>query len=194
MQRLMQRLRDERGASLVEYALLAALVAVPSLVAMDHLGTVINERFEAANADDYSAASSEIGDSDESDDSNTGDSGNSDDSGDSDYSGDTTTTSTTTSTTTTTTAAPGGTGENPGETAPDEQYVAGNSYRAGPVTLGLVDGEIFVEGFDLNRRWRGEVIVQDDGSLVVRLTKRSGAVTMTAWVDDDGYLHVNVAS
>jgi pilus assembly protein Flp/PilA len=37
--------QDERGASLVEYALLVALIAVVCIVAVQFLGTSANEKF-----------------------------------------------------------------------------------------------------------------------------------------------------
>jgi pilus assembly protein Flp/PilA len=45
MQRLLPRNRDERGASLVEYALLVALIAVVCIVAVSILGSNASNKF-----------------------------------------------------------------------------------------------------------------------------------------------------
>ena len=40
---------DERGAALVEYALLVALIAVAAIIAMTALGGAVNDKFEAVS-------------------------------------------------------------------------------------------------------------------------------------------------
>jgi pilus assembly protein Flp/PilA len=42
--------QDERGASLVEYALLLALIAVVCIIAITALGNSANEKFESIDA------------------------------------------------------------------------------------------------------------------------------------------------
>jgi pilus assembly protein Flp/PilA len=46
---LLQRARTERGASMVEYALLVGLIAVVAVVAVSLLGTGIKGLFDQAN-------------------------------------------------------------------------------------------------------------------------------------------------
>ena len=42
--------RDERGAALVEYALLLALIAVVCIVALQALGTGASKKFDSVNS------------------------------------------------------------------------------------------------------------------------------------------------
>jgi pilus assembly protein Flp/PilA len=42
---------DERGASMVEYGLLLALIAVIAIVAVKALGTSVSTKFSAVNSD-----------------------------------------------------------------------------------------------------------------------------------------------
>lgn len=44
------RLLGERGASMVEYALLLVLIAVVALVAVDAFGTGVSSRFSSINS------------------------------------------------------------------------------------------------------------------------------------------------
>ena len=41
---------DERGAALVEYALLVALIAVAAIIALTALGTGVSEKFDEVNS------------------------------------------------------------------------------------------------------------------------------------------------
>ena len=45
MSRLFRLVRDERGATAIEYALVASLIAVAAMMAMQNLGTTVNETF-----------------------------------------------------------------------------------------------------------------------------------------------------
>jgi pilus assembly protein Flp/PilA len=50
MKNLMMRLVNEtEGQDLIEYALLAALIAIAAIVAMQNLGTAINNKFESVS-------------------------------------------------------------------------------------------------------------------------------------------------
>lgn len=42
---------DERGAALVEYALLVALIAVVAIIALTALGTGVSEKFDEVNSE-----------------------------------------------------------------------------------------------------------------------------------------------
>ena len=51
MKNLMLRLVNEtEGQDLIEYALLAALIALAAIVAMQNLGTAINSKFTSVSA------------------------------------------------------------------------------------------------------------------------------------------------
>jgi pilus assembly protein Flp/PilA len=51
MKNLLQRLANEtEGQDLIEYALLAALIAIAAIVAMQALGTQINNKFASVSA------------------------------------------------------------------------------------------------------------------------------------------------
>lgn len=51
MKNLLQRLvNDTEGQDLIEYALLAALIAIAAIVAMGALGTQINSKFSSVSA------------------------------------------------------------------------------------------------------------------------------------------------
>lgn len=45
------RLVDERGASMVEYALLLALIAIVALIAVAFFGSNLSESFSSSNTD-----------------------------------------------------------------------------------------------------------------------------------------------
>jgi Flp pilus assembly pilin Flp len=47
MSRLLSRFRDQTGASLVEYALIASLIAIPSAATLSAISTTMNEEFNA---------------------------------------------------------------------------------------------------------------------------------------------------
>ena len=49
MERLKRFLKDEEGASLVEYGLLVGLIAVVCIVAVTALGTGVNDQFTDVN-------------------------------------------------------------------------------------------------------------------------------------------------
>jgi pilus assembly protein Flp/PilA len=48
-QRLRRFTRDERAATMVEYAIMVALIAVVAIGAVELLGTTVNTKFGAAN-------------------------------------------------------------------------------------------------------------------------------------------------
>jgi len=45
MTRFLQLLRDKKGATAIEYGLIAALIAVAAIAAMQGLGTSLNQTF-----------------------------------------------------------------------------------------------------------------------------------------------------
>ena len=45
MKKLLQMIRDEKGATAIEYGLIAALIAVAAIAAMQGLGTSLNTTF-----------------------------------------------------------------------------------------------------------------------------------------------------
>ncbi|MGQ0589360.1 MAG: Flp family type IVb pilin [Sphingosinicella sp.] len=45
MKKLFQLLRDSKGATAIEYGLIAALIAVAAITAMQGLGTSLNQTF-----------------------------------------------------------------------------------------------------------------------------------------------------
>ena len=45
MTRFVQLLRDKKGATAIEYGLIAALIAVAAIAAMQNLGTSLNQTF-----------------------------------------------------------------------------------------------------------------------------------------------------
>ena len=47
MRKLIDMLKDEEGATMVEYALMVALIAVVCIVGAGALGTAINNKFSA---------------------------------------------------------------------------------------------------------------------------------------------------
>ena len=49
MRYLRQILRDDRGATAIEYALVASLIAVAAIVAMQSLGQNMNNTFQSVN-------------------------------------------------------------------------------------------------------------------------------------------------
>ena len=49
MKKLFQLLRDSKGATAIEYGLIAALIAVAAITAMQGLGTSLNETFTNAS-------------------------------------------------------------------------------------------------------------------------------------------------
>ena len=56
MDKLMRFLKDEEGASMVEYGLLVALIAIVAIVGVNQLGPAIRDIFQDA-ADELGAAS-----------------------------------------------------------------------------------------------------------------------------------------
>ena len=50
IKRFMDVVKDEEGASMVEYALLVALIAVVVMVAVGPLGTAIHDKFDEVTA------------------------------------------------------------------------------------------------------------------------------------------------
>jgi len=49
MKKLFQLLRDSKGATAIEYGLIAALIAVAAITAMQGLGTSLNQTFTNAS-------------------------------------------------------------------------------------------------------------------------------------------------
>jgi pilus assembly protein Flp/PilA len=49
MRHLRQILRDRRGATAIEYALVASLIAVAAIVSMQSLGQNVNNTFQTVN-------------------------------------------------------------------------------------------------------------------------------------------------
>lgn len=49
MQKFYKMLRDSKGATAIEYGLIAALIAVAAITAMGTLGTTLNETFTNAS-------------------------------------------------------------------------------------------------------------------------------------------------
>jgi pilus assembly protein Flp/PilA len=49
MRHLRQLLRDRRGATAIEYALVASLIAVAAIVSMQSLGQNVNNTFKTVN-------------------------------------------------------------------------------------------------------------------------------------------------
>ena len=45
MNKLLQMIRDQKGATAIEYGLIAALIAVAAIAAMQGLGTSLNQPF-----------------------------------------------------------------------------------------------------------------------------------------------------
>jgi Flp pilus assembly pilin Flp len=210
MSRFTKRLRSQTGAALVEYALVASLIALPSVAAMNAISANMNEEF---NAIEDNAASAGHG-------TTTTEGATTTTAGGEGIPTTTTTTTTTTTaapattttTTTTTTAAPGTTTTAaPGTTtttttaapattttaapqaapAYQEEYV---ETPAGWFVIAVNDGDIYIDDYSLGYRWTGTQQTDDDGNLVIDLDKRRSyrEVHIFAWLDDDGYLHVDV--
>ena len=198
MSRIFDRLRKETGASLVEYALIASLIALPSVGAMNAISATMNEEF---NAIEDNAASAGHGTT-----TTAGATTTTAGFGPTPTTTSTTTTAPppsstttttttttvppTTTTTTTTTAPPPTTTTIPGAPAYQSERVYTDG---GWVEFELEDGEINIADYNLRRRWQGSQTRNPDGSLTVHLWKNGNHVYIHAYVDSYGYLIVTVS-
>ncbi|MDJ0954197.1 MAG: Flp family type IVb pilin [Acidimicrobiia bacterium] len=200
MSRLMKRLRRETGATLVEYALVASLIALPSVAAMNAISTTMNEEF---NAIEDNAASAGHGTTTTAAPTTTTSGGGSTTTTTSTTSTtsttaaptttSTTTTSTTTTSTTTTTAPPPTTTTSPPGAPP---YQTETAYTPGGwLRFELDNGEINLDGYDLYWGWRGSMWRNGDGSLTIHLWERwdDGEVWVHAYLDENGYLQTSIS-
>lgn len=202
MSRMIDMLRKETGASLVEYALIASLIALPSVATMNAISDTMNEEF---NSIEDNAASAGHGTTTTAGATPTTAGGGATPTTTATTSAPPSTTSTTTttttttvpaattstSTTTTTTAVPPPTTAPP---APVYQTETANT-DGGWLEFELDDGEIRLNDYDLRRGWRGQMTRNPDGSLTVHLWQRSGRgeVWAHAYVDSNGNLIVTVS-
>ncbi len=200
MSRLLKRLRRESGATLVEYALVASLIALPSVAAMNAISTTMNEEF---NAIEDNAASAGHGTTTTAAPTPTTSGGGgptttttsttSTTAAPTTTSTTTTSTTTTTTTSTTTTAPPTTTTTSP-PSAP--AYQTETAYTEGGwLRFELDNGEINLDGYDLYWGWRGSMWRNGDGSLTIHLWERygSGDVWVHAYVDEHGYLQTSIS-
>ncbi|MCP4965948.1 MAG: Flp family type IVb pilin [bacterium] len=211
MKKILSRLRSERGASLVEYALVAVLFAIPSVAAIGQIESTMNDDFDSIEASsssdplDFSTTSTAPTTSHPEGTPTTTSTTAAPASTTSTTSSTTTTTAapptsttstTSTTTTTTTTAAPGGGGETPIDPAPAHQTETVDT-DGGWITFELDNGEISIDSYSLERGWQGNYEVNEDGTqMTVWLWhRRDGSeITITTWVDEDGYLQTHVDS
>jgi Flp pilus assembly pilin Flp len=49
MRALWKLLRDDRGVGAIEYALIASLISVAAVAAFDHMGSAVEQKYEAVD-------------------------------------------------------------------------------------------------------------------------------------------------
>ncbi|MGA9598534.1 MAG: Flp family type IVb pilin [Acidimicrobiia bacterium] len=189
MTRFLHRLRSQTGASLVEYALIASLVLLPSVAAMNAIASTMNTQFD--NIEDNAASAGHgttttLGAGTTTSTSTT--------SAPSSTTSTTTTTTTTlppTTTTTTTTLPPTTTTTTTTTTAaPNQEQTVSTS--AGAFTIKVVNGTITLADYSLNWGWTGSYYYQTDGTMVINLYRNYGGhVTVKSWLDSYGTLHID---
>ena len=186
----MMFLREEEGLTMVEYALIASLIAIPSVAAMNAISTTMNDEFNAI--EDNAASAGHGTTTTAAPTTTTAGGGGGPTTTAAPTTTSTTTSTTTTTTTTTTTAAPATTTTSPPE-APEFQTETAYT-EGGWLRFELENGEVNLAGYDLYWGWRGTLWRNEDGSLTIRLYEAYGydEIWIQAYVDEYGYLQVDV--
>jgi len=203
MRNLFKRLQGQQGASLVEYALVVALLALPTVSVMQVISEEMAVHFAAlesnVSSSGYRSATTEapgptpVTTTAPPATTTTTTAPPATTTTTTAPPATTTTTTTappaTTTTTTTTTTAPPPTTTT--TTAPPANQTQSISTSAGSFTFEVVDGEIVLSDYTLNHGWGGSYYYESDGDMVITLNRRwGGSVTIKAWLDTDGILHV----
>jgi Flp pilus assembly pilin Flp len=200
MRNLFKRLQEQKGASLVEYALVVSLLALPSVSVMQLMSEQITVHFTALEANVsssgyHSTAAEAPGPTPT---TTTPPPTTTTTTTTTTTPPPTTTTTTTTpppatTTTTTTTAAPvTTTTAAPGAPAHQSQEI---ETSAGTFTFVVVDGVISLDKYELKNRWKGEIHTESDGLVTIELerTRGNGSELITARLDANGFLYIAVS-
>jgi Flp pilus assembly pilin Flp len=188
MRNLFKRLQGQKGASLVEYALVVSLLALPSVSVMQLISEQMTVHFTAletnvSSSGYHSTATEAPGPT-----PTTTTPPPTTTTTTTPPPTTTSTTSTTTTTTTTTTTPPPTTTTTTAAPADQAQSI---STSAGSFTFEVVDGDIVLSDYTLNYGWGGSYYYESDGDMVLTLNRYwGGSVTIKAWLDTDGILHV----
>jgi len=178
MTHVFKKLRSQTGTALVEYALIASPVLLPSVAAMKTITSTTNDEFDTI---EDNAASAGHGTTTTLASGGTTTTAAAATTTSTAAPSTTTSTSTasTTTTTTTTTAPPSSTTTTE---APVNQVQTINT-SARSFTFEVVDGKIVLSGYTLNYGWGGSYYYESDGDMVATLNRYwGGSVTIKAWL------------